>query len=77
MAEATEEWAVNRLTWSGNIIGEEQVHTCRFRGNTLVEITPGLSPGSPLYLGRKALYASAMAPMKAVSRYASPITLTW
>jgi hypothetical protein len=77
MVEATEEWAVNRLTWPGNIIGEEQVHTCRFRGNTLVDIDPGLSPGSPLYRGRKALYATSQAPTKKVSRYVSPVTLIW
>ena len=77
MVETTEEWSVSQLTWPGNIIGEEQVHTCRIRGNTLVEITPGLSPGSPLYRGRKALYSTTQTPMKTVSRYASPITLTW
>ena len=43
-----------------------------------VDGAPGKpSPGSPLYSGRKVLYATTGAPMKKVSRYASPITLTW
>jgi hypothetical protein len=51
-------------------------YTCRFRGNTLVEITPrDAGPGYPLYL-RESLKAKT-APMRQVTRYISPSIVVW
>jgi hypothetical protein len=74
VAERTEVWTVPRLTWSGP---DKQVHTCRFKGNTLVEITPPLMAGSPLYQQRPEKYKASQAPMKKVTRYVTPCTLNW
>ena len=49
----------------------------RFRGNTLVEIDPPLTPESPLFQGRPAKYRAAKAPMREVKRYVSPLVLKW
>ena len=51
-------------------------YTCRFRGNTLVDISPRDSGlGYPLYL-RDDLNGTK-APIKQVKRYVSPVTLAW
>ena len=49
----------------------------RFRGNTLVEIDPPLTPDSPLFQGRPAKYRATKAPMREVKRYVSPLVLKW
>jgi hypothetical protein len=72
--EQTEVWTTPSII---SREAEPQVHALRFRGNTLVEVTPPLIPGSPLYQGRPEKYRSAEAPMKQVTRYASPIVLKW
>jgi hypothetical protein len=64
VVETTEEWTL------GN-----QIHTCLFKGNTLVEITPPL--GSTLYQNRPEKYKTTKAPMKKVTRYVTPQTLRW
>jgi hypothetical protein len=74
VVERTEVWTIPRLTWPGP---STRVHTLRFRGNTLVVLTPPLMPGSPLYQGRPEKYRSAEASMKQVTRYASPMVLKW
>ncbi len=51
--------------------------TMKFRGNTLVELTPPLAPGSWLYQQRPALYRARQAPMKEVTRYVTPFQLRW
>ena len=51
--------------------------TMKFRGNTLVELSPPLGPGSWLYQQRPALYSAKQAPMKEVTRYVTPIQLRW
>ena len=51
-------------------------YTCRFRGNTLVDISPrDEGPGYPLYL-RDALTRS-QAPMRQVTRYVPPRLVRW
>ncbi len=53
------------------------VYTMRFRGNTVVELTPPLWPNSWLYQGRAAQYRAANAPRVKVQRYVSSSTLIW
>jgi hypothetical protein len=49
---------------------------CRFRGNTLVDITPrDPGPGYPLYQ-REALQQTK-APLKQVTRYVPPRLVEW
>ncbi len=82
MVETTEKWTVPKLPAKRAIAGESpelpnQVHTCRFKGNTLIEITPPLMDGSPLYQKRPEKYKAAHAPMKKVIRYVTPMLLRW
>ena len=72
--ERVEKWTVPRGRFPGP---ETRTHTCRFRGNTLVEITPGLEGNSPLYQGRPEKYKVASAPTKKVTRYVSPLVARW
>ena len=51
--------------------------TMKFRGNTLVELSPPLAPGSWLYQQRPALYRVRQAPLKEVERYVTPFQLRW
>ncbi len=53
------------------------VYTCRFKGNTLTEISPPPWPGTRLYQDRPAKYKSAKAPMKKVRRYVATQVLKW
>jgi len=73
MVEKTETWNVMFA------VGEpqKQLHTIRFRGNTVVELKPPLQPGSPLYQRRVAKYKATTAPTKKVIRNTSPIVLKW
>jgi hypothetical protein len=73
MVEKTEEWVVPRI--AGDKGPEMQVHTCKFKGNTLAEISPPLVPGSPLY--QRSYFLKNEAPMKKVTRFVSPLTLKW
>jgi len=51
-------------------------YTCRFRGNTLVDISPrDQGPGYPLYLREH--FKKTQALMKQVTRYISPVILEW
>ncbi len=53
------------------------IYTCKFRGNTLIELSPPLLPGTWLYQGRAEKYKAAKAPMKKVTRYVSPGLIKW
>ena len=74
VAEWTEKWTVPRLTWPGP---DRQVHSCLFRANTLVQITPPLMAGSPLYQQRPEKLKAQKAPMKKVTRFVTPLVLRW
>jgi len=50
------------------------VYACKFKGNTLLEITPPLQPD--LYRGRLK-YRSSEAPKVKVSRFVTPLQLRW
>ena len=51
-------------------------YTCRFRGNTLVDVSPrAAGPGYPLY--RRDGMQATEAPMKKVIRYIAPVTVAW
>lgn len=64
------------LNWQGRIKAGE-TWSARFRGNTLVDITPPLSPRSPLYQRRAEKYSTAKTPMREVIRYVSRTILKW
>ena len=74
MVEATEAWTVPDLMGAGI---PTQIRTCRFRGNTLVEMTPPLAPGGFLYERRKDQYAQDHAPTQQVTRYVTRNALRW
>jgi len=69
----TEEWVIP--SFSGKQGPEMQVHTCKFKGNTLTEISPPLVPGSPLY--QRSYFLKNEAPIKRVTRFATPLVLKW
>jgi hypothetical protein len=61
-------------SWKG--AGEAQQYVCRFRGNTLIDVTPrdeGL--GYPLY--RREHMQRTNAPMRSVERYIPPVLPRW
>jgi hypothetical protein len=53
---------------------KKTVYTCRFRGNTLVEVSPSMSP---LYDGRVEKYSRSQAPMRKVTRFVTPVVYKW
>jgi hypothetical protein len=73
MVQKKEEWTIPNVV-SGQEPGK-QVYTCKFKGNTLVEISPPLLPGSPLY--QRSYFLKTEAPLKKVTRFVSPLTLKW
>ena len=58
-------------------LGAGETFTTRFKGHTVVEITPPLSPGSWIYMDRPKKYERRQAPTKEVVRYVSPTILKW
>ncbi len=52
-------------------------HTIKFKGNTVVELSPPLRPGFWVYQDRAEKYKLAKAPVKNVTRYVTPQTLKW
>jgi len=87
MVERTEEWKTLDHVRSGDALQpgwkEDLARTIKFRGNTVVELSEPLMPGSstmpcsPLYVNRPAQYQSPKAPTKAVTRYVTPRVLKW
>lgn len=80
--ERTELWTVPKRRSKSKIGSpereeERQVHTCRFRGNTLIEIDPTLNEYSPLYKRRAEIFNKNLAPMKNVRCYSSPLVMRW
>jgi hypothetical protein len=51
------------------------IYTVKFRGNTVVELSPPLAPGSWLYQNRPEKYKATVAPMKRMTRYATPAVM--
>lgn len=52
-------------------------YTCKFKGNTLVELTPPLAPGSWLYQQRREQYRGTKAPEVELTRFETPFVLKW
>jgi hypothetical protein len=77
VGETTEEWHAHEIRWPGRVQGELTTYTCRFRGNTLVEIDPPLGPNVLLYAARRQLYARPTAPIRKATRYVAPLVLDW
>lgn len=75
IVETTEQWTIPKL--SDRLGGpDKQEHICRFRANTLVEISPPLAPGCPLY-SRRAHFLKDEVAMKKVTRYVTPMVPRW
>ncbi len=72
--ERVEQWSM-----PGGLLplGGGTVHTIRFKGNTVIDISPPLCPRTWLYQDRPKKYHSSKAPMKKVTRFASPLVLQW
>ena len=92
MREWVETWTGPELSSYGlNAIDFGAQFKMRFRGNTLVQLTPALGhsfapdgpgkpihgPDSPLYQKRPEKYKSHKAPLKSVTRYVTPLTVKW
>ena len=69
LTETTEQWKVDLGSGA-------KTYTCRFKGNTLVEISPPLVEEGALY-ARRAQFLKNEAPMKKVSRYVTAQRLQW
>jgi hypothetical protein len=63
MVARTEKWTLDGV-----------VRTCRFKGNTLIDISPPLDPA--LY-GRRHEFLKDKAPLRKVTRYVTPLVLKW
>jgi hypothetical protein len=83
MEERTETWTTPpNITPANSIILRElpaagTIFNMKFRGNTLVELTPPLAPGSWLYQQRPAQFSTKEAPVKEVTRCVTPFQLRW
>jgi hypothetical protein len=80
--EKTEHWtAPPQASFPGytllTVMPQGTRYTCRFRGNTLVEITPPLAPGSQLYQRRPPQFQASKAPEKELTRFETPFVLKW
>jgi len=76
--ERIERWTEPPASWNIRPMYDEgTIFSCRFKGNTLIDVDPPLTPGSQLYGRRMEKYAPSEAPMKQVTRYVSPFSLTW
>jgi hypothetical protein len=69
----TEAWTISRIPEKTG--AELHDYTCKFRANTLVEISPPLMPGSPLY--ERSYFLKAHVPMTKVTRFVTPKVLKW
>jgi hypothetical protein len=59
------------------VMPEGTRYTCKFKGNTLIELTPPLAPGSWLYQHRPQQFRASKAPPREVTRFVTPFVLTW
>ena len=76
--EWTEEWTKPKHgPFLITAIPEDTKFKFRFRGNTVVEVTPPLMEGSPLYRNRPEKYAATKAPIKVVKRFVTEKSLIW
>ena len=78
LKEKIERWSAP-LQQSGYVLPlpAGTVYTMKFKGNTLIEITPPLVPGTWLYQDRADKYKAAKAPMRSVTRYVADQRLQW
>ena len=73
MLETTETWTIpHKKVWGSG--PDSFVHTCRFKGNTLIEITPPIHKAS---FGRRKHYLEDKAPVRKVNRYVTEKVLRW
>jgi len=70
VVERTEEWKTVADV-------PETDRTIKFRGNTVVELSQPIMPGSPLYMNRPEKYRSPRATIKRVTRHATLQVLKW
>jgi hypothetical protein len=77
MAERVERWTAPPPGPYVMGLPKGTTYTVKFKGNTVVELSPPLAPGSWLYQDRPEKYKVAEAPMKRVTRYVTPTVLRW
>jgi hypothetical protein len=77
VAERVERWTALTGGDYGLDLPEDTVYTCKFKGNTLVELSPPLVPGCWEYQDRAEKYKATQAPMTKVTRYVTPMVLKW
>ncbi len=78
LEERTERWAAtSKSDWYGLPLPAGTVCTMKFKGNTLITISPSPGPGCRLYENRAEKYKAAKAPMKKIIRHATPLDLKW
>lgn len=83
MVERVERWTAPGYSRSAHCgpfllcLPKGTVYTLKFRGNTVVELSPPLGPGWWVFQGRPEKYRATKAPMKKVTRYVTPATLSW
>ena len=74
MVETTEKWTIPTKDVWGKGYPETIDHTCRFKGNTLVEMNPPIHEAT---FGRRKHYLADKAPTKKVTRYVTDKVLRW
>ncbi|MBI4586461.1 MAG: hypothetical protein HY717_20820 [Planctomycetes bacterium] len=77
MVERTEKWTLYYMWPRPDGMPQPDVFTLKFRGDTLIGLSPPLVPGIPLYQDRPVKYAANKAPMKEVTRFVAPVALKW
>ena len=77
VAERVEQWTAPASGPDVLPLATGTPYTIKFRGNTVVELSPPLAPGSWLYQNRPEKYKSNEAPMKRITRYVAPTVLKW
>jgi len=80
VVERVEQWTQRPgglYVGTGASEGDDVTYTCRFKGNTLVEITPPLEQGPYLYQQRREKYSATEAPTRRVNRFVTPMILKW
>jgi hypothetical protein len=76
LRETSGRWTIPGIPTIQGGTMETREHTCRFKGNTLVAISPPLIPGSPLFQNR-ARFLQTAAPTVKVTRFAAERVLRW
>jgi hypothetical protein len=76
--DRVERWSLPTTGWNSKILQPAgTVYTFRFRGSTLVDVSPPLMPEWWLFRDRAKRYSASQASMMKVTRFVSPRVLNW